>query len=46
LGRGKEGDVDEAAGHLRAALTLAERAGHVPYVERINGHLQRIPTTA
>ena len=39
-------DLDEAAEQLQAALTLAERFGQVPFVERINGHLERIPTTA
>jgi hypothetical protein len=46
LARREEGDVGEAAEHLRTALTLAERSGHVLFIERINGHLERIPTTA
>ncbi len=44
--RGSPDDLAEAAEHLRAALVLAERFGHVLFVERINGHLERIPTTA
>ncbi len=46
LDRGTPEDIDEAVEHLQAALTLAERFGHVLYVGRINGHLERIPTTA
>ena len=46
LERGSAVDVEEAAEHLRLALEIALQMGHVLYVERINGHLERIPTTA
>ena len=46
LERGAAADVEEAAEHLRLALEIAQRMGHVLYVERINGDLERIPTTA
>jgi class 3 adenylate cyclase/tetratricopeptide (TPR) repeat protein len=46
LERGAAADIEEAAEHLRLALEVAQRMGHVLYVKLINGHLERIPTTA
>ena len=46
LERGTPEDIVEAVEHLHAALALAERFGHVLYVDRVNAHLARIPTTA
>ena len=46
LERGSEADVEEAGEQLHAALEIAQRMGHVLYIELINGHLERIPTTA
>ena len=46
LERGSAEDVAEAAEHLRLALEIAQRMGHVLYVERINRDLERIPTIA
>ena len=46
LDRGTPEDVKEAGEHLKAALALAERFGHLLYVKRVNAHLERIPTSA
>jgi tetratricopeptide (TPR) repeat protein len=46
LERGSEADVEEAAEQLHMALEIAERMGHVLYIELLNKHLERIPTTA
>ena len=46
LERGSEADLEEAAEQLHLALDIAQRMGHVLYIEVINRHLERIPTTA
>ena len=46
LERGSEADLEEAAEQLHLALHIARRMGHVLYIELINEHLERIPTTA
>ena len=46
LDSGTPEDVKEAGEHLKAALALAERFGHLLYVKRVNAHLERIPTSA
>ena len=46
LERGSEADLEEAAEQLNLALEIAQRMGHVLYIELLNGHLGRIPTTA
>jgi adenylate cyclase len=46
LERGSATDIEEAAEHLRLALGIAQRIGHVLYVDIINGLVEHIPTTA
>ena len=46
LERGSEADVEEAAEQLHVALEIAQRMGHVLYIDLLNRHLERIPTTA
>jgi len=46
LERGSEADLEEASEQLHKALEIAQRMGHVLYIELLNGHLGRIPTTA
>jgi adenylate cyclase len=46
LRRGAEADLEEAAEQLNLALEIAERMGHVLYVNLLHRHLERIATTA
>jgi adenylate cyclase len=46
LERGSQADLEEAAEQLNLALEIAKRMGHVLYVDVLNRHLARLPTTA